>query len=252
MYNRPELQAGNRQYWQLLRQSIARRDLAAPEQLSDAIPDKEYWLRPDLCLSQTCGLPYRRYLNGKVTYVGTPHIDIDGCAPGYYRSVIVVRYDDARSELSDFLFPGVRLACNSLDSQSGFAAIANHDGGILTQYAKITITGSHAASAIAVARGEADIAAIDYTTWRFMLRYDSFTRELRVLELTCPSPALPYISAISVDAKTMYAAINEAIDSMSRGLKQLLRIEQIVWVEPADYLRVPTPLKLDCVATPFR
>ena len=236
MYDRRELQAGHKQYWQLLRASIVAGGMRAPAQLSDTVPGADYWLRADLCLSQTCGLPYRRYLHGKVSYVGTPDFNVEGCAPGYYRSVIVVRHDDLRSEFRDFTISDVCLACNSLDSQSGFAAIATHDGGSLTRHAQIIITGSHAASATAVATGTADIAAIDYNSWRFMMRYDSFVKDLRVLELTCPSPGLPYISALSTDVEKMYTAIKAAIDLMPQHLKQLLGVERLVWIEPADYV----------------
>ena len=71
-----------------------------------------------------------------------------------------------------------------------------------------------------------------------MLRHDSFVKGLRVLELTCPTPALPYISAITINSETMYAAIDEAIDSMPLPLKQVIGIKQLVWIEPAEYLNV--------------
>jgi ABC-type phosphate/phosphonate transport system substrate-binding protein len=59
-----------------------------------------------------------------VTYVGTPDYGVEGCPPGHYRSVFVVRADDRAPKPADF--DGARFAYNEALSQSGWAAPQTH------------------------------------------------------------------------------------------------------------------------------
>ena len=59
MYDRPETRAANDRFWDLIRSHLDE----APEELSR---DDFHWLHPDLLLSQTCSLPYRTALQGRV------------------------------------------------------------------------------------------------------------------------------------------------------------------------------------------
>jgi ABC-type phosphate/phosphonate transport system substrate-binding protein len=149
---------------------------------------KDFWQRPDLLLSQTCGMPYRHLLKDKVTLVGTPDFGLDGCAPGCYRSAIIVRADDPRESLADFA--GATFACNETMSQSGFAAplVAAQAAGV--RFGTQRLSDAHALSARMVAEGQADIAGIDAVSWRHMCRYDPWTVGMRVLTWTEPTPGL--------------------------------------------------------------
>ena len=172
MYARPELEAAHRRYWALIRDALAARGIDAPETLSNDIEEFAVWEAPDLILSQTCGMPYRLSLHGKVQLVGTPDFGVEGCPPGYYRSAIVVRADDARLDLA--AFRDARFAYNQTISQSGYAApyaVAQRHG---FWFANREQSGGHIKSAKAVAEGHADIAAIDAVTWRLIERYDDF------------------------------------------------------------------------------
>ena len=71
MYARPELEAPHARYWQAIRAALAARGIAAPAALSNDAPEFEVWEDPALVLSQTCGMPYRTRLHGRVTLVGT-------------------------------------------------------------------------------------------------------------------------------------------------------------------------------------
>jgi len=117
MYQRPELVAAHDRFWSLIRDGLLAAGIAAPERLSQAADENAVWADPSLVLSQTCGMPYRTRLRGRVALVGTPDFGVDGCGPGYYRSAIVVRAGDARRELKEYR-DGV-LAFNQTDSQSG-------------------------------------------------------------------------------------------------------------------------------------
>jgi ABC-type phosphate/phosphonate transport system substrate-binding protein len=144
-------------------------------------------------MSQTCGFPYRSRLHGQVLLVGTPDYGVDGCAPGHYRSVFVARADDPRDRIEQF--DGAGLAYNEALSQSGWAAPQTHAAQIGIRLLPALETGAHSQSARAIAEGRADVAALDAVTWRLLQRFDSVTRELRVVGLTDPTPGLPLITA---------------------------------------------------------
>ncbi|MEO6301185.1 MAG: hypothetical protein ABIO62_16295, partial [Paracoccaceae bacterium] len=125
MYDRAEAQPANDRLWALIRDGLRAKGLAAPDHLTrGAGAYWDAWQSPDLVLSQTCGFPYRSKLHGKVALIGTPEFGVDGCPPGYYRSILVARADDPRHTITDF--HNAALAFNEDLSQSGWAAPQNH------------------------------------------------------------------------------------------------------------------------------
>lgn len=238
MYDRPDTMAANDRLWGLIRDGLRARALAAPETLSrDGARLFDQWLAPGLVLSQTCGLPYRAELHGRVTLIGTPDYGVEGAPPGYYRSHIVVRADDARARLAEFA--GARLAYNSGRSQSGWASIANHWPGALG--CRYLPTGAHVNSVIAVAGGRADLAAIDAVTWELLKRSEPATAGVRVLETTPPTPGLPLIASAGRDPAPFFDAAAEAIAALQPDDRAALRLRGLVRIAPEAYLAVPTP-----------
>ncbi|MFN7224061.1 MAG: hypothetical protein ACK4MS_08580, partial [Paracoccaceae bacterium] len=97
MYDRPETSAANDALWALIRDALRDRGRDAPQALTRGeAACWPAWQAPDLVLSQTCGLPFRSRLHDHVTLIGTPDYGVEGCAPGYYRSVLIARSDDPR------------------------------------------------------------------------------------------------------------------------------------------------------------
>ncbi len=239
MYDRPETRAANDRFYSLFRRHFSN----APENLNR---DNPHWLAPNLLLSQTCSLPYRAALHTDVNLVATPVHAID-CPAGLYFSAVVVRKDDPRL---DFLaFANSDLAINSRLSQSGWAAIDQLARDTKITFKTITETGSHQASAQAVADGHCDIAAIDVVTWTMMKRWDGFTQNLRVLTETQPTPALPYITSIPNDIKLLQLALMDAIDALSPDDKDVLCLEGIVEVSALHYLSQPIPPAPACLSS---
>lgn len=196
-------------------------------------------MHPGLVLGQTCGMPYRQRLHDRVSLIGTPDYGVEGCPPGYYRSVIVVRMDDSREALREF--QGAVCAVNAADSESGYAAImraAEAIPGCDPFFHSTPYTGSHAASIGAVSAGEADIAAIDAVTWRFATRFEAAARELRVLCMTDPTPGLPYISARGRDRAPLAEAVVAGIAALDGYVRDALGIVGFVPTSPADYLKI--------------
>lgn len=236
MYDWPPMQAANDRLWAVIRDGLHARGMEAPERLTrgaDAyLPG---WLSPDLLLSQTCGLPFRTILTGRVRLVGTPDYGLPGVDPGYYRSVLIAPLSgDAE---------GGRLAYNDDGSQSGWAAPLTHaarNGWRITPHLH---SGSHRESIRAVAEGRADLAGIDAVTWRLAERFQpDLAARVRVIGHTAPTPGLPLITAAARDPAPLFDAVRGAIAVLPSADRDLLGLRGIVAIPEADYQAVPTPL----------
>ncbi len=240
MYDRPETAAANDRLWARVRDALRAEHIAAPETLTrseDGLLDQ--WTSPDLVLSQTCGYPYRARLHGHVTLVGTPDFGVDGAPEGYYRSVFVARADDPRRGLVDF--DGARFAYNEPMSQSGWAAPQAHALHLGLRLPPTLQTGGHRLSALAVAEGRADIAALDAVTWRMLRRWETGVAGLREVALTEPTPGLPYIAARTTDRDRVFAILDAAIAAMTDEDRDATGIRRLVAIPAERYLAVPTP-----------
>lgn len=240
MYDFGAAVAANDRLWALIRTGLRGRGIEAPEMLTRG--EHAYWdawAAPDLILSQTCGYPFRARLQGRVTYVGTPDYGVEGCAPGYYRSVFVARKDDPRRTLADF--DGARFAYNEPLSQSGWAAPQTQAAKLGIRLPPVLQTGGHRLSAKAVAEGRADIAALDAVTHAMMQSVDPEASALRVVGLTDPTPGLPYITAPGRDPAPIFDAVSEAIAALDPDDRAVLRLRGFVRLPVSDYLAVPNP-----------
>lgn len=240
MYDFGAAMPANDRLWALVRDRLRAGGLDAPQGLTRG-PGAYWpaWEAPDLILSQTCGYPYRERLHDLVTYVGTPDFGVEGCPPGYYRSVFVARVKDARRTLTDF--DGAGFAYNEDLSQSGWAAPQVHAAGLGLRLPAVVQTGGHRLSAHAVAEGRADIAAIDAVTWTLLQGEDPVTKALRVIDQTTPTPGLPYISGPGADADLIHAALVAAVAALDPADRATLRLKGIVRIPKAAYLAVPNP-----------
>lgn len=241
MYDRPELRASTDLYWSLIRDGLRKRGIDAPEALTrDERAWWAGWHSPDLLLSQTCGMPYRTELKDVVTLVGTPDFGVEGCPPGYYRSVLVARRDDPRAEPADFA--NAAFAFNEPRSQSGWAAAANHMAHLGMPIRPALETGGHVASARALVEDRADWASLDAVTWRLLMRWEpELSARLRVIGLTDPTPGLPYVTARGTDPAPLARAVADAIVTLPPDDRAALGLCGLITIPAADYLAVPIP-----------
>ena len=240
MYDFGAAVAANDRLWALIRDRLRAAGIDAPKALTRG--EGAYWPTweaPDLLLSQTCGYPFRARLHDRVAYVGTPDFGVEGCPPGYYRSVFVVRADDPRATLADF--DGAPFAYNEALSQSGWAGPQTHATSLGLRLPPALQTGGHRLSAHAVADGRADIAALDAVTWALLQGEDPVTKALRVIDMTAPTPGLPYITALGGPAEAIHQAMAGAIAALTARDRATLRLKGIVQIPQAAYLAVPNP-----------
>lgn len=247
MYDRAGTAAANDRLWALVRDGLRARDIAAPDALTRGeAAFWPAWSAHDLVLSQTCGYPYRARLHGRVTLVAAPDHRLPGCAPGEYYSVFVVRSDDPRQRLQDFAT--ARFAYNEALSQSGWAAPQTHAQRLGFHFQPSQQTGAHRLSAKAVARGVADIAALDAVSFALCQRHDRFMEGLREIGRTAPTPALPYICAQGIDPAAVRQALTEALAALSAEDADTLLLYGLARPAPEDYLCVPNPPSPDQIA----
>ncbi|MEM6483338.1 MAG: PhnD/SsuA/transferrin family substrate-binding protein, partial [Pseudomonadota bacterium] len=211
----------------------------APDALSYPESLWDLWQSPDLYLSQTCALPFRAQLHERVTLVGTPDYGLEGCQPGYYNSVIVVRRDDPRRRFVDYR--NAILAFNEPLSQSGWGALWDHAKAHGFAFTDLLQTGAHVSSARAVVAGDADLAALDAQSWRLMQRYDAWAKGLRVIEWTKPTPGLPLITARANEAPRIADAVNEAILALATGDRDTLGVKALIKIPCDAYMALPLP-----------
>ncbi|WP_135503622.1 phosphate/phosphite/phosphonate ABC transporter substrate-binding protein [Roseovarius aestuariivivens] len=235
MYDRPDLRGAHHRLWRGVRAALGH----GPDTLSHPANPWDDWTAPDLLLSQTCGYPYRARLHGHVTLVATPEHRLPGCPPGHYASVFVARQSDPRSDPVEFAESP--FAYNEPLSQSGWAAPATYAADRGFAFIDTRRTGAHVASARAVADGHADLAALDAQTWRLMQRHDPAARHLRVIAMTDPTPALPYITGPDRVPAPLRAALAQAIRTLPAPDRDALGLYGLVTIPAAVYLAVPTP-----------
>ena len=218
MYDLPELEAANDRLWAAIAARLhAAGVIQAPDELTRDAALDEIWSAPELLLSQTCGYPLVTALKGRVSLVATPCYRAPGCHGPFHRSAVIVRAADATAALSDLR--GRRCAVNDMASNSGMnllrAEIAEF-AGATAFFSGVLVTGAHAASAEAVASGEADVAAIDCVTWAHLQRLrPATTQALRVLAWTRDSPGLPLITSSLTDEATC-ASLRQALQDVAR------------------------------------
>lgn len=239
MYARPELLDAHDRYWNLIRTHLERAGIESPETLSQDAEEFFIWKHPKLVLSQTCGMPYRKWLHDKVALVGTPDYGLEGCPPGFYRSAFVIRSDDPRTELIEFR--DSIFGYNQNVSQSGYAAPYWHAKPLGFWFENRLHTGGHFASAQAVSEGHADIASLDAKSWSNIEKFEPLASNLSVLEWSKPTPGLPLITAASNDAKEIFEAVQNAISDLKDEDRSALGLRGIVQISKQDYLSVPNP-----------
>jgi ABC-type phosphate/phosphonate transport system substrate-binding protein len=212
MYDHPAQRRANEALWSAIAGHLRRQGIEAPEALDHDRPVEALWRDPRLLLAQACGYPLVADPDLALTVVAVPSYAVADCPPGRHVSRIVVRIDDPAATLADLR--GRVAAVNARLSNSGAnllrASIAPI-AGAGPFFAQVHLTGSHRASAAAVAEGSVDVAAIDAVTFAAIERFEpGAVAGLRVLANTRSVPALPFVTARATSAPVR-AALRAAL-----------------------------------------
>lgn len=229
MYDRPELRTATDQLWQAIATQLQAGGIDAPVALSRQADHTEMWNAPDLLLGMTCGAPYRQYLHQVTSLVGNIDYGLVKCPPGHYRSHVIVPVDAQFDRLE--ALRGSRFAYNGKCSESGFWCLERRLGTMETFCGAMTSTGAHQKSVEMVANAEADFAAIDATTWRYIEKsHVGLAGSVRIIASTAPTPGLPLITRYADLAPVLHAAVKSAFAKVPKvcsalGIAGLVKLE---------------------------
>ena len=230
--NSPILREATHRLWAYIRDALVASGVTdIPEKLDWTNHYESPWLRKDLVLAQTCGYPYVRKLRGHVRLIATPEYTHQGCEGPAMCSLVVVHKSAPFHDIIDL--KGSRAAINHPESNSGanlFRALVAPYAAREPFFSSVIETGSHDASITAVARGLADVAAIDCITFGNIARFNQdFLKDVRVVVETPKGPGLPFITRpdasdaeVSLIREILRSALNErlmanTIDALSIG-----------------------------------
>lgn len=249
MYDLPVLRRATDSWWTGLTWHFRRLGVPdVPEHLSRPGEGFEFWLAPDLLLSQTCGYPLVTVLAERATLLGTPCYGFDGCDGPNYCSFIIVRADcpaDSISALRDHC-----CAVNLAESWSGHHALRLAAQTLIDDGKpnfEIVQSGSHIASIEAVRSGTADFAAVDCVLFGLLTRHQpQQTNMLRILARTPPMPGLPLIAgaaATNEDIRCMKQGLRAAFDDPELdSVRKLLQLKGFQFTTMANYHRMSLAL----------
>jgi ABC-type phosphate/phosphonate transport system substrate-binding protein len=216
----------------------------APERLDRRLSPHDQWRAGDLLFAQTCGYPLTHAYDGALALLGTPCYDAIGCTGPSYSSAILVPAASRTATIPDLR--GKVVAYNAPDSFSGHLALRwvvapqSQQGRF---FARAVETGSHTRSMELVARGEADVAAIDCVTYALAGRLrPELVARLRILAWGPAAPALPYITRIGWSppqlARLRRALMDAAADPDLAKARAALLIAGIEWLPAEAYRRM--------------
>lgn len=243
MYDRPELRAATDALWQYLRDGLeAAGCVDVPPALCRDRSHADGWADDALLFSQACGYDVHLRMPGRLTPLGVARYRAEGCQGPTYRSAIVVRVDDEATALTDLR--GRTAAYNEPTSHSGrvalAASVADHarDGRF---FGRLVETGSHEASAEAVAGGIADVAALDCTSWALMRRArPALDAALTVIAFSPACPAPPFVAgpcASERERKVLVRALSRlGTEPRLVDVREALLIEDVEPVTAETYV----------------
>jgi ABC-type phosphate/phosphonate transport system substrate-binding protein len=241
MYDWPELQQAWDALWAATRMNLRSQGVETLERLRRGPAFQDEWTDPRLLLGQSCGWPFVSRLAGAVITIGRFDFGLRGAPPGHYYSVFISRRGGCRSlaEIGAALTrPLTRIAVNAEDSQSGFRAFGEClSAPTAVRRQALTITGSHRNSILAVAAGDADVAAIDAVSWRYATAFEPAAREVAVIARSAPVPGLPLIVSqeLAQYGPAVAGALAAALAHLPAGERKLLGAGALVASDATDY-----------------
>ena len=243
MYDWPETSSALDVLWTSASKNLSLLGISAPAELTRASNPFDVWSSSDLLVGQTCGWPYINQLQEKVIPFARFDHGLQDCKPGDYCSVYIGKHDSYADHLvsADAFSFVEKVAVNSPDSQSGFhvfAEITKQRAEMSIPGEKRLITGAHRNSLIAVANGQADLAAIDAVAFELAKHHEpEAVSQIVVLGTSRSLPGLPLITSRENSSRSdqLLEAISKAIEETPQDALDALLIRGVVKARHDDY-----------------
>ena len=196
---------------------------------------------PQMLIGQTCGYPLMSKLMQAVTPVCVPVMDVPGCHGKSYSSLLVVPVASEIHSLAD-CYQKI-AAINASDSNSGMNVL-RHAVAPLSQgkayFSDIMDTGSHLQSLTEVAKGKAQVAAIDAVSFSFIQdAWPDLVANVRSIGYTEKTCGLPFVVPKPIEHLFDNAAItshfNEATQKLPESIQQRLHLIRFEQTDISDY-----------------
>ena len=237
MYDWPEVADATDRLWAAIRDSLRAAGVAAPEAL-----DREPRARRGLDASASgAGADLRAAVRARAGRQGDADRGGRLCGAGVSAGMVPQRRRGSRRRSPRPRSPiSAAHGSRSTDSnsQSGWGSILHHAAPLAREgrfFGEVVVSGAHAVSVSLVAEGEADLAAIDFVSWRLARRFRPEAARLRVLMLSDPTPGLPLIAALGTDVSRHAAAIRRAIEGLDATTRRELGLAGFAPLMPDDY-----------------
>ncbi len=245
MYDFEEVHGAHEVLWNSVARKLEKAGVkGVPAALDRARGVHELWTDPELLLSQCCGADLVGRYAGTLALVATPRYRAPGCDGCFYSSVVLVAGHSPATEISDLR--NAVCVVNSHESHSGTNALRAlvapfSRGGRF--FSRIVTSGSHPASVATVARGEADVAAIDCVTYAHLERYrPSVLEGTRPLCYTARAPGIPFVTRAGTDPdriRQLQSALADAFEEPEgRAAGASVFIDGVEILPFSDYGRI--------------
>lgn len=218
MYDLPEVRPAMASLWTGIARHLRQGGLTdVPEALAFERPAGDVWSDPTVLFSQCCGADLMGAHAEALVPVATPCYRAPGCAGPRYASIVVVAEDSRTTSIEDLR--GKVAAINQPHSHSGVNALRALIAPISRGdrfFGRVVQSGAHVSSIAMVARGDADVAAIDCIVHALLARHRSAALAgTRVLCRTAGAPAPPYVTRAGADpelVEQLRSALRAAAD----------------------------------------
>jgi ABC-type phosphate/phosphonate transport system substrate-binding protein len=223
------------QFFSLIDQQIA----ISPQLVFDGAEDV---LRGhDLFFGHTCGYPLMTSLQDQLLPFCVPVFDVEGCDGAFYSSHIIVAKDAAIKSLKDCR--GTTVAINHIDSNSGMNLLRYELaklGATAGFFNRVDISGGHWQSIEAVAKGNAQVAAIDSVSLQLAKDHmPELTSGVRSIGTSAQTGGLPFViprSQYNLDVCASYVdVLNQALNQVPQTILDILHLIRFEATDIAHY-----------------
>lgn len=198
-------------------------------------------------VGQICGIDFAKAAPGRYHYLATMVVDDSAVTEGCYNSQIITPLSGGLATIDDFDPIRHVMAMNEPGSFSGAAVFAAHlRRHNIAGFESAVRSGGHLKSVAMVARGEAQLAAIDRTSFELARRAqpDDIAR-IKVIDETPLYPAPPLVADGSLSQDTADRLTDALLAFREQDAWQdmcrVLGIRDLTIIDPADYNGMDRP-----------